>query len=130
MKKFLLSILFALALVGAMTVQAQVAPHATGIDETTVYLNDIEDHSWSYYSDPILPAQMRSLNPIDIRIMVTAQILSPQQALPMHLPIVTSTAMWRPMPWLSLPLRARTLLCITRPLKTPIPTERATIHTR
>lgn len=68
MKNFIRCLLFAFALVGTMTVQAQVAPHATGIDGTTVYLNDLEDHSWSYYSDPILPAQMRSLNPIDITI--------------------------------------------------------------
>ena len=34
--------------------------------ETTVILNDLENHSWSYYSDPACP--IRSLNPADVKI--------------------------------------------------------------
>ncbi|MBQ8674951.1 MAG: hypothetical protein IJ528_01820 [Bacteroidaceae bacterium] len=41
---------------------------ATATDATAaaVVLNDLEDHSWSYYSDPSCP--IRSLNPADVQI--------------------------------------------------------------
>ncbi|MBR1791476.1 MAG: hypothetical protein IJ754_06975 [Bacteroidaceae bacterium] len=55
----------ALLVTGASGVGAQT-PHATGVDGTTVYLNDLEDHSWSYYSDASCP--IRSLNPADVTI--------------------------------------------------------------
>lgn len=38
----------------------------TGVVSTTVYLNDLEDHKWSYYNDPDCP--IRSLNPADVKI--------------------------------------------------------------
>ena len=40
----------------------------SGVSGGVVTLNDREDHSWSYYSDTTLPAQMRSLNPADVKI--------------------------------------------------------------
>ncbi|MBQ9176939.1 MAG: hypothetical protein IJ139_08755, partial [Bacteroidaceae bacterium] len=39
---------------------------STGVTSTTVTLNDFEDHSWSYYSDPSCP--IRSLNPANVKI--------------------------------------------------------------
>ena len=44
----------------------QEMPHETGIAEGTVYLDDREDHRWSYYSDPNQP--IRSLNPANVTI--------------------------------------------------------------
>ena len=41
---------------------------ASGTSGTTVILNDLEDHSWSYYSDGTLPSELRSLNPVDVKI--------------------------------------------------------------
>ena len=38
----------------------------TGVSGSSVILNDLEDHSWSYYSDPDCP--IRSLNPADVKI--------------------------------------------------------------
>ena len=38
----------------------------SGTDGTTVTLFDLEDHKWSYYSDPDCP--IRSLNPADVKI--------------------------------------------------------------
>lgn len=40
----------------------------SGTNDTIVTLYDIEDHSWSYYSDGTLPQQLRSLNPVDVKI--------------------------------------------------------------
>ena len=51
---------------------ARYAGPATGVNQTlsdgvvAVVLNDLEDHSWSYYSDPASP--IRSLNPADVKI--------------------------------------------------------------
>ena len=55
-------------MVGLMMLSGSVAwgQHATGVDGTTVYLNDLESHSWSYYSDPSCP--IRSLHPVDVEI--------------------------------------------------------------
>ena len=39
-----------------------------GVSGGIVTLNDYEDHTWSYYSDASLPAQMRSLNPANVKI--------------------------------------------------------------
>ncbi|MBR1644750.1 MAG: hypothetical protein IJ684_05230 [Bacteroidales bacterium] len=41
-------------------------PHATGIDNGVVYLNDLEEHSWSYYSDVDCP--IHSLRPVDVKV--------------------------------------------------------------
>ena len=38
----------------------------SGVSGTVVTLNDLEDHSWSYYSDPECP--IRSLSPADVKI--------------------------------------------------------------
>lgn len=38
----------------------------TGVSGTTVTLNDLEKHDWSYYSDPDCP--IRSLSPADVKI--------------------------------------------------------------
>ena len=38
----------------------------SGTSGSMVILNDLEDHSWSYYSDPDCP--IRSLNPADVKI--------------------------------------------------------------
>jgi hypothetical protein len=43
-----------------------VAGVPTGTSTTTVTLNDYEDHSWAYYSDPNCP--IRSLNPANVKI--------------------------------------------------------------
>ena len=40
----------------------------SGVNGTTVILNDREDHSWSYYSDGSTPSQLHSLNPADVKI--------------------------------------------------------------
>jgi len=40
----------------------------SGVSGSKVVLNDLEDHSWSYYSDATLPEQLRSLNPADVKI--------------------------------------------------------------
>ena len=40
----------------------------TGVSGGKVTLDDREDHSWSYYSDASLPAELRSLNPADVTI--------------------------------------------------------------
>ena len=39
---------------------------ATAVSDGTVTINDYEDHSWSYYSDPKCP--IHSLNPADVKI--------------------------------------------------------------
>ena len=44
-----------------------IAPES-GVSGTKVTLNDLEDHTWSYYSDASLPQQLRSLNPADVTI--------------------------------------------------------------
>ena len=77
------SILFVALLLAGTTAQAQTlklgkpvsglynaALTASGTD--VVVLNDLEDHSWSYYSDASLPAQMRSLNPPTSRLPTSA----------------------------------------------------------
>ena len=43
-----------------------VAGGSTGVTSNIVTLNDYEDHSWSYYSDPSCP--IRSLNPANVKI--------------------------------------------------------------
>ncbi len=43
-----------------------VAEPQTGVSGGKVILNDYEDHSWSYYSDPNCP--IRSLSPADVKI--------------------------------------------------------------
>ena len=40
----------------------------SGADGSTVTLFDLEDHSWSYYSDASLPSQLHSLSPADVKI--------------------------------------------------------------
>ena len=40
----------------------------TGAFGDVVYLDDREDHKWSYYSDASTPAQLHSLNPADVKI--------------------------------------------------------------
>ena len=42
------------------------AQNDTGIEDTTVYLNDLESHTWVYYSDANCP--IRSLSPADVTI--------------------------------------------------------------
>ncbi len=49
----------------AATVEGVVG-NPTGVSSTTVTLNDYEDHSWSYYSDPDCP--IRSLSPANVKI--------------------------------------------------------------
>lgn len=54
----------------ALPLQAQT-PHATGIDGATVYINDLEDHTWTYYSDKPdtqYPDALRSPNPRNVKI--------------------------------------------------------------
>lgn len=66
--------LLALLLPAAPALQAQT-PHATGIDDTTVYLNDLEDHTWTYYSakpDADYPNQLRSPDPRNVKITYQA----------------------------------------------------------
>ena len=46
--------------------QVASAQHVTGIEGKVVYLNDLESHTWAYYSDPDCP--IRSLNPADVTI--------------------------------------------------------------
>ena len=41
---------------------------SSGISNGKVILDDREDHSWSYYSDASLPAQLHSLSPADVKI--------------------------------------------------------------
>ena len=71
---------------GGMTAQAQVAKKlgqpVSGLytsralstktntegSATVVVLNDLEDHSWSYYSDGTTPEQLHSLSPADVKI--------------------------------------------------------------
>lgn len=50
------------------TFTVTVTAPESGVSGTTVMLNDLEDHSWSYYSDATLPQQLRSLNPADVTI--------------------------------------------------------------
>lgn len=52
-----------------VTQEAELADpeNGTGIVDNVVFLDDREDHSWSYYSDPDQP--IRSLNPADVRIV-------------------------------------------------------------
>ena len=40
----------------------------SGVSGTMVILNDLEDHSWSYYSDASTPAELHSLSPADVKI--------------------------------------------------------------
>lgn len=40
----------------------------SGTYGVVVYLDDRENHNWSYYTDDILPELMRSLNPADVKI--------------------------------------------------------------
>ena len=70
--------LLALLLPAATALQAQT-PHATGIDGTTVYLNDLEDHTWTYYSakpDAQYPDQLRSPDPRNVKITYNAGSVS------------------------------------------------------
>ena len=48
------------------TFTVNVIEPETGIIGGTVFLNDYEDHNWSYYSDPDCP--IRSLSPADVKI--------------------------------------------------------------
>lgn len=48
------------------TFTVTVTEPETGISGSIVILNDYEDHSWAYYSDPQCP--IRSLNPADVKI--------------------------------------------------------------
>lgn len=70
--KVLIAVL--LMLLAAPAALAQT-PHATGIEGTTVYLNDLEDHSWTYYSakpDADYPDQLRSPDPRNVKITYEA----------------------------------------------------------
>lgn len=40
----------------------------SGVEGNVVTINDLEDHSWSYYSDASTPEQLHSLNPADVKI--------------------------------------------------------------
>ena len=46
--------------------EARATYITTGVSGTVATLNDLEEHSWSYYSDPTIP--VRSLNPCDVKI--------------------------------------------------------------
>ena len=62
--------LFALMLMAAPALQAQIP--ATGLDGTTVYINDLADHSWSYYGakpDANYPDQLLSPDPRNVMII-------------------------------------------------------------
>ncbi len=48
------------------TFTVTVTPPESGVSGGVVTLNDLEDHTWSYYSDPDCP--IRSLNPADVKI--------------------------------------------------------------
>ncbi len=70
--------LLALLLPTATALQAQT-PHATGIDDTTVYLNDLEDHTWTYYSakpDAQYPDALHSPDPRNVKITYNAGSVS------------------------------------------------------
>ena len=52
---------------GITSPEVKESPVVTsGVRGSYVILNDYEDHSWSYYSDPQCP--IRSLNPVDVKI--------------------------------------------------------------
>ena len=52
---------------GITSPEVKESPRVTsGVRGSYVILNDYEDHSWSYYSDPKCP--IRSLNPVDVKI--------------------------------------------------------------
>ena len=52
---------------GITSPEVKESPRVTsGVRGSYVILNDYEDHSWSYYSDPLCP--IRSLNPVDVKI--------------------------------------------------------------
>ena len=52
---------------GITSPEVKESPVVTsGVRGDYVILNDYEDHSWSYYSDPLCP--IRSLNPVDVKI--------------------------------------------------------------
>ena len=52
---------------GITSPEVKESPAVTsGVRGSYVILNDYEDHSWSYYSDPLCP--IRSLNPVDVKI--------------------------------------------------------------
>ena len=52
---------------GITSPEVKESPVVTsGVRGDYVILNDYEDHSWSYYSDPQCP--IRSLNPVDVKI--------------------------------------------------------------
>ena len=65
--------LLALLLPTAPALQAQTP--ATGISGTTLTINDLEDHSWTYYSakpDADYPDQLRSPDPRNVKITYQA----------------------------------------------------------
>ena len=73
MKKHL--IIFSMLVMSAAPAVMAQAPHATGVDGTTVYLNDLEDHSWTYYSakpDTQYPDALHSPDPRNVKITYEA----------------------------------------------------------
>lgn len=50
------------------TFTVTVIPTESVVTNSTVTIIDLEDHSWSYYSDASLPEQLHSLNPADVKI--------------------------------------------------------------
>lgn len=73
MKKHL--IIFSMLVMSAAPAVMAQAPHATGVDGTTVYLNDLEDHNWTYYSakpDTQYPDALHSPDPRNVKITYLA----------------------------------------------------------
>ncbi len=86
--KSLALVLLLLASTSAVLAQT---PHATGISNDTVYLNDLEDHTWTYYSakpDTQYPDALCSPDPRNVKITyrggsvsgASAVAVSPEEA--------------------------------------------------
>ena len=63
--------IFALLLLATAVPAVSQTPHTTGIDGATVYINELEDHTWTYYSskpDTEYPDELRSPNPRNVKI--------------------------------------------------------------
>ena len=56
------------AFYASMEVKENIIGGTTGRSGGVVTLNDYEPHEWSYYSDASLPAELRSLNPANVKI--------------------------------------------------------------
>ena len=64
-----------LVLLGLMLAAVSAGAQVTGISSTTLTINDLEDHSWTYYSakpDAQYPDQLRSPDPRNVKITYQA----------------------------------------------------------